>query len=56
MQPLRDRLCVEVLHIAMHIGHASLTMGDVPLLILTIINTNRYITFQNLCSLTNDML
>ena len=40
MQPLRDRLCVEVLHIAMHIGHTSLTI-DVPLLILTIINTNR---------------
>ena len=36
--------------------HASLTTGDVPLLIFPIINTDRSITFQNLCSLTNDIL
>ena len=35
--------------------HASLTIGDDPLLILTIVNTDRSITFQNLCSLTNDI-
>ena len=37
--------------------HVSLTIGDVPLLILrpTIIDTDISITFQNLCILTNDI-